>query len=67
MTDILERLDNELDMTAHDQYICRPLPRSVVAAAAAEIRKLRMLLAFQRDLLEAVTAPDDDVTDIQQG
>lgn len=47
MTDILSILDDELDRTPHDAYMCRPLRRSVMAAAAAEIRRLRV--QHQRD------------------
>ena len=55
MTDILERLDDELDRTPHGSYACKPLPRSVVAAAAAEIRRLRIQNELQRMKLDALT------------
>lgn len=51
MTDILTILDDELDRTPHDAYMCRPLRRSVMAAAAAEIRRLRVQVAAIRSEL----------------
>jgi hypothetical protein len=61
MIDILERLDAELDTTPHGHYTCRPLPRSIVAAAAAEIRRLRIdnaRLARSIAELAATMSPD---------
>ena len=55
MIDILERLDTELDATPPEAYTCRPLPRTVVAAAAAEIRRLRVEMATMRRRLEELT------------
>ena len=55
MIDILLRLDEELDRTPANQHVCKPLRRSVVAAAAAEIRKLRVQVALQRMQLDALT------------
>jgi len=53
--DILERLDSELDTTPPEAYTCRPLPRAVVAAAAAEIRRLRVEVAHLKSRLEELT------------
>ena len=66
MIDILLRLDDELDRTPHDHYACRPLPRSVVAAAAAEIRRLRVTVELQRMQIDALgQMTPDTVTEIQ--
>lgn len=54
MIDILERLDDEVDRTPPEAYSCRPLPRTVVAAAA-EIRRLRVEVATLRRRLEELT------------
>lgn len=54
MTDILAILDDELNRTPHDAYMYRPLRRSVVAAAAAEIRRLRVQVAAIRNELAAI-------------
>lgn len=66
MIDVLERLDAELDRTPHDAYICRPLPRTVVAAAAAEIRRLRAAISLQERLTAIVMALPDDSSDQPQ-
>lgn len=55
MIDILERLNSELDTTPPEAYICRPLPRTVVAAAAAEIRRLRVEVARLKSHMEELT------------
>lgn len=55
MIDILERLDEEIDRTPPEAYTCRPLPRTVVAAAAAEIRRLRVDVARLKSHLEELT------------
>ena len=55
MMDILDRLDAELDRTPDDSYACRPLPRTVVAAAAAEIRRLRVEIVRAKARLEELT------------
>lgn len=43
--DVLAELERLLDATPHDHYVCAPLKRSVVAAATAEIRRLRSQVA----------------------
>ena len=45
-SDVLAMLDELLDRTPHDAYICPPLKRSAVAAIAAEIRRLRVQVAM---------------------
>jgi len=45
VSDILAELDRALDQTPEHVYMCRPLTRRTVAAAAAEIRRLRAVLA----------------------
>jgi hypothetical protein len=42
---ILDELDHALDQTPEHAYMCRPLTRRTVAAAAAEIRRLHAVLA----------------------
>jgi hypothetical protein len=44
--DVLAELDRLLDATPHGSHVCKPLKRAVVAAAAAEIRRLRVQLAM---------------------
>jgi hypothetical protein len=59
--DILERLDEELDRTPANQHVCKPLRRGVVAAAAAEIRRLRVQVALlQHAAPEAAPEPVND-------
>ena len=67
MIDILSRLDDELDRTPANSHACRPLPRGVVAAAAAEIRRLRVTVELQRSEIDArtTTLSPDTVTDTQ--
>lgn len=55
MIDILDRLDEEIDRTPPEAYTCRPMPRAVVAAAAAEVRRLRVEVAALRRRLEELT------------
>jgi len=46
--DILARLDRILDATPEHAYAAPPLPRQMIAQAAAEIRTLRARLAQLR-------------------
>jgi len=50
--DVLAELDRLLDATPHGSHVCKPLKRAVVAAAAAEIRRLRVQVAMRRDPFE---------------
>lgn len=65
MIDILQRLDDELDRTPHGHYTCKPLPRAVVAAAAAEIRRLRIDNLRLAEQALAATIDPAFVSDIQ--
>ena len=46
--DVLAELDRLIDATPHGNYVCTPLKRSTVAAAAAEIRRLRYQAALSQ-------------------
>ena len=52
--DILSELDRLLDATPADNYVCKPLKRSTVAGAAAEIRRLRVQVGLLRRQLDEV-------------
>lgn len=46
--DVLAELDRLIDATPPGNYVCTPLKRSTVAAAAAEIRRLRYQAALHQ-------------------
>ena len=52
--DILTELDHVLDHTPPECFATPPLPRRIVAAAAAEIRRQRVLLAASKHALAMV-------------
>lgn len=44
--DVLAELDRLIDATPDGHYVCTPIKRSTVVAAAAEIRRLRYQAAL---------------------
>lgn len=44
--DVLAELDRLIDATPHGNYVCTPIKRSTVMAAAAELRRLRYQVAL---------------------